>query len=108
MAILALRDHGSTLPIELWHAERDFLTEDEEEFIRSLGYVSVRYAGNHAQSDSTSIMVRTSFVGTSLFYSAFEEILYLSSETLALQNLEDLFGDEEYLRHGALYWPGFQ
>jgi hypothetical protein len=107
MAILALKDHGSTLPIELWHVESNWLTDDQKEFLQNLGNIKVRYSGDHAQSDSTAMMVKSSFVATALFYSAFEEILYLSSETLALQNLDALFENDGYLKHGALFFPGF-
>ena len=102
-----VREKGSELPIELWHVEQNWLSPDQLDFLHNLGNVKIRYASDHAQYDIKADMLKASVVGTALFYSSFEQILFLSSESLVLQNVDNLFNNQKYLENGALFWPGF-
>ena len=93
--------------MELWHVERNWLNEEQIEYLNSLGHVSIRYASDHAQYDIKAAMMKTSVVATALFYSAFEEMLYLSADSVPLQNMDLLFNTQDYMSHGAVFWPGF-
>ena len=102
-----LRSHGSKLPVELWHSGLVRIGQDEQDYLNSIPLVTIKAASNYVLPGVTTSELKASLISMALLYSEIQEILYLSGDTIPLQNPEHLFNSTIYKNEHTLMWPGF-
>ena len=99
--IYTLRKLGCTLPVELWHIGPSEMTNEMRAAIDPLA-VTVR--------DCFDVPIPRMLAGWeskphSIMHSRFAEVLYLDADNLPAVDPTSLFTDQDYRKHGAMFWP---
>ncbi|OQS02749.1 hypothetical protein THRCLA_04913 [Thraustotheca clavata] len=97
-AIRVLRDHGCTLPIEMWYRPDEMsvdvpliheLTRNYNVHMREI--FDPRARGFHTKPHA-------------VYYSAYDNILLLDADNIPVKDPSYLFQDETFLKEGAVFW----
>ncbi|KAJ3120732.1 hypothetical protein HK098_004272 [Nowakowskiella sp. JEL0407] len=112
--IQILRKNGCDLPIEIWCFEDEF-NEDMRQLILKNAQVGVEDDVQLRFADDKRNFLpldRGTGPGFHIKYAAiinsgFEEIIFLDVDAFTVKNPEYLFTSNEYLTHGALFWPDY-
>ncbi|HTG43486.1 MAG TPA: FkbM family methyltransferase, partial [Verrucomicrobiae bacterium] len=107
VCINVLRHHGCTLPIEVWHLGRKEFDHKMEGLLTPLGArcVNAREVMNrHPLRNPLGWELKSYAV----LNSAFEEVLFLDADNMALRDPEFLFRTTEYEETGAIFWPDYR
>jgi Mannosyltransferase putative len=102
-----LQELHSKLPVEVWHLPGE-LTADDKTTLRGLGATPRSFGERGVLVPMREIKGREKNFQIKVaawVNSGFEEIIGLDSDVLPVRNLEYLFGVEEYMRTGQLFWP---
>lgn len=102
-SIYNLRKLGCTLPVELWHLGPEEMLDEWRQKISELG--SVRVVDAQQVGPGARILCGWESKPYSIMYSAFEEVLLLDADNLAVRNPDYLFDAHEYRETGAIFWP---
>ena len=99
-----LRIAGSRLPIEMWmlnpkEEKRGWCAELAEDG------VVCRYLSDYL--DMSAFDNPFQYKTAAMFFSSFEEILFLDSDNIPLINPDDLFDSDIYQETGAILWPDY-
>lgn len=99
--IKVLRDHGCTLPVEVWY----YGDELNETVISMLTPLNVQCKNflDYGIAANVGFMLKP----LAIMHSAFEEVLYLDADNVCTTAPSYLFEDEGYLKNGAMFWPDF-
>ncbi|MCP4262047.1 MAG: FkbM family methyltransferase [Planctomycetes bacterium] len=104
VCINMLRHLGCTLPIELWYLGEHEMNRQMIELITPFG-VTCRNAYQVAKQHPVRRLDGWELKPYALIHSTFEEVLYLDSDNVPVQNPEFLFQSPQYLETGAIFWP---
>ena len=108
--------HHLKLPIQVWKIGREFGEDVQRQFedldvvVKDILVEQKRFAADFAQyqikhdyGSARNYQIKTLV----LLMCDFEEVMYLDSDNVPLQNPEFLFDVMEYRETGALFWPDF-
>lgn len=104
VAVRILRHLGVTLPIELWYRGPAEMSAAMIELVRPYGVRCVD-AYEEARRHPIHRLDGWELKSFAVLHSAFEEVLYLDSDNVPVENPERLFDREEYRATGAVFWP---
>jgi len=99
--IMSLRRLGCTLPIELWYVGNELSDEIKKE-IEQFNVVCRNFLDHNDNYYQGYILKPLSII-----YSSFKEILFLDADNVCVKDPEELFGLEEYVQNGAVFWPDY-
>ena len=99
-----LRRMGCTLPIEFWYRGRAEMNSEMRALLEREGVACID-AYERARQDPMRRLDSWELKSFAITYSKFEEVLYIDSDNVAVQNPEFLFSCREYLQTGAVFWP---
>jgi hypothetical protein len=99
-----LRRFGCRLPVELWYLDRFELDERMKALVIPLGVHCVN-AGNIRKLHPVRILRGWELKPYSILHSAFEEVLLLDADNVAIVDPEFLFEAGPYIETGAIFWP---
>jgi hypothetical protein len=108
VCIRMLRHVGCTLPIELWHVGRSEMPSRLRALVKPYGVRCVDAAMVRRRHP-----VRAAAAGGwelkpfALLYCAFEEVLLLDADNVAVRDPSYLFDAAPFRKHGAVFWPDF-
>ena len=106
VCISMLRQHGCTLPIELWHLGPAEMPVRFKELVEPLGVRCVD--GLVGREECAGRRFRGwELKCHAILHSAFEHVILLDADNVPLRDPEFLFETAEYHEHGALFWPDF-
>ena len=97
--IQILRQHGCSLPIELWYYRNERLPSRAKKELLSWD-VTCR--------ELPDLPTRYACKPWAVAHSAFDEVLVLDADNTPIRNPEYLFDSEPYLETGAIFWPDFE
>jgi len=101
-----LRQHGCTLPVEVWHLGRHEMDRRMEGLLRPLGArcVNAREVMNRFPMRNPLGWELKCYA---ILHSRFREVLSLDADNVPLADPEFLFDTPEYRRAGAIFWPDY-
>ena len=102
MLVRQLRHHGCTLPIEMWYKDQE-LSADHVEYMKRFGCVCL----NVTQLAPFQIQHKFSLKVLSMYFSSFQELMFLDADNNVLADPTYLFDSPAYQTTGALFWPDF-
>lgn len=104
IAIRLLRDHGCTLPVELWHLGQHEVSAPMQALMDGLGveFVDASEVRKHYHCRVLNGWEIKSFA---ILHSRFEEVLLIDADNLPLRDPSDLFEAHQYRAYGAVMWP---
>ena len=104
--IRMLRHHGCCLPIELWHLGPE---EMPKELLDLTAPHGVECRDGLGQPEPLPNVGRLGWVlkAYGIWWSRFEEVMFLDADNLPLRDPEYLFDTAEYQEHGAMFWPDY-
>ena len=102
LAFAAVRRSGCNIPGELWILESE-VPSIPSEAREALSRIGVEVHVLPHDPDHMLSGYRTKVAA--LLSSSFEEVLFLDSDSIALQNVCELFEHPTYKKHGAIFWP---
>jgi hypothetical protein len=79
----------------------------QKSFLAKLRNTRLRNLEDTAVGGDAATAILSSYVSSALFFSGFEEIIYMSGSTIPLQNPEYLLETKEYRDTGVLFWPSY-
>lgn len=94
-----LRHFGCALPIEVWSTEA--VSPKWAEAFREIG-AEARMPGDAGEKDERLFDLPT----FALLHGNFDEVLYLDSFTVPVQDVTGIFECAQFVESGALFWPG--
>jgi hypothetical protein len=102
LLIRQLRQVGCTLPIELWHKNRE-IQASQVQYMKRYGVIclNIEHYLPFVITHTFSLKI------CSMLLSSFTEILYLDADNNVLYDPTFLFDTPEYKAHEALFWPDF-
>lgn len=101
VSIRSLRQQGCMLPIELWYTDGEL----NEEVISELQAWDVTCKNAHQYTSSP--VQGYALKPFAILHSSFKEILFLDADNNCLADPSYLFEQEDYQKHGAVFWPDF-
>jgi FkbM family methyltransferase len=104
VAIKALRRHGCTLPIEIWHLDHE-VDPHMASLVKPLGARVVDAAT--FKSREVRILNGWELKSFSLLHTSFQEVLLLDADNVAVRDPTYLFDDPEFVAKGAYFWPDY-
>jgi hypothetical protein len=104
VVVRLLRNLGTTLPIEIWHAGEDEIPSWARRAIEPWG-VTLHDVMPFCPARTQSEMRGWPIKAAALKNSKLREVLFLDADCFPLRNPEFLFESAEYLSHGSLFWP---
>ncbi|ETV95136.1 hypothetical protein H310_11404 [Aphanomyces invadans] len=101
-AIRVIRDHGCTLPVEMWYRP-DEMQIDDNALIQHL----IRDFNVHMREifDPRAIGFHTK--PYAVFYSHYDNVLLLDADNVPVRDPTYLFDDPAFVESGALFWPDY-
>lgn len=103
ISIMHLRKIGCQLPIELWYLgnelNEEVLCELQKIGVTCRDFLSINYT---FKSYSGFLLKPLAII-----YSNFEEVLFLDSDNLCINDPEYLFEYDEYKNYGCIFWPDY-
>ncbi len=99
-----LRQHGCTLPIQVWHLGEREMDARMAALLAPLGVECVD-ASKLRQTIPCRILGGWELKSYSVLHSPYEEVLYLDADNVPVANPEYLFDEPEYRKLGAIFWP---
>jgi hypothetical protein len=106
VCIRMLRHVGCQLPIELWYLGSHELDEGRRKMVAPFGATCVD-ASEIRKRFPARILNGWELKPYAILYSAFEEVLLLDSDNVAVRNPTFLFESLQYSETGAIFWPDF-
>lgn len=101
-----LRDLGCTLPIQVWHLGSIEMDPGMARLLEPLGVECVD-AFKVAEQYPARILCGFEVKIFAALYAPFEEVLFLDADNLPSRDPSDVFTWDQYLRHGAIFWPDY-
>ncbi len=101
-----LRQHGCSLPIELWHLGPEELPGDWRTLLADQGVEFVdarRVQAEHRHPRLNGWEVKP----YAIRFSRFQEVLFLDADNVPCADPSYLFEEQEYQRHGIICWPDY-
>eukprot|EP00045_Choanoeca_perplexa_P005056 m.42686 g.42686 ORF g.42686 m.42686 type:complete len:449 (+) comp12907_c0_seq1:82-1428(+) len=99
-----LRSTGCTLPVELFYAGDDELNAVAVEYLET--EYDVQCIDLSKQPEMQGLNLKGYQIkALALYYSSFEEVIWMDADNFALHDPEELFDSEMYKKHGAVMWP---
>jgi hypothetical protein len=99
-----LRHVGCTLPVQVWHLDRERESEVLDEF-RKIPDVEFVNADRHPARPLRRTVAGFGIKLFSVLHSPFNEVLFLDADNYPCQDPTFLFEDAGYKKTGAIYWP---
>jgi hypothetical protein len=106
VCIKMLRRLGCTLPIELWHLGPQEVNDWMRELLGPLGVRCID-ANLVRNQNPVRILNGWELKPFAIIHSRFREVLFLDADNVPVQDPTFLFQTQEYLEHGAIFWPDF-
>lgn len=106
MTLRLLRSFGTTLPAEVWHFASEQPSSDQISTLKSLKAVVRPVEGVDKQVDFARVK-SFHIKGAALVQSAFDELLYLDSDSLPVRDVTSLFEGKGYRKMGAVFWQDY-
>ncbi|RQM10420.1 hypothetical protein DD237_005437 [Peronospora effusa] len=100
-SVKSLRDMGCTLPIELWYKRSE--VNVAHPLLREL---TGRY-GTYMREIRDPRAVRFFTKPYAIYYSAFDQVLFLDADNFAVRDPTYLFDTPQFQNKGAIFWPDF-
>lgn len=102
--IRMLREHGCSLPVELWHR-----TNEVPEAVRHLLHCEGVILKDASDKSLMTGVPKSGWElkSYSIVHSSFEEVLYLDADNMPVKDPTYLFETKEYLSTGAVFWPDY-
>jgi hypothetical protein len=104
VCIRMLREVGCILPIELWHLTEEEMTDGMRGLVKPYGVRCVN-AQQMREQFPAKIDKGWPLKSYALMYSAFEEVLLLDADNMAIANPEFLFDLPQFKKQGTIFWP---
>ena len=101
VSVKSLRDMGCTLPIELWYKRSE--VDVAHPLLREL---TGRY-GTYMREISDPQAVGFFTKLHAIYYSAFDQMLFLDADNFAVRDPTYLFDTPQFQHKGAIFWPDF-
>ncbi|RHY94868.1 hypothetical protein DYB37_009726 [Aphanomyces astaci] len=101
-AIRVIRDHGCTLPVEMWYRP-DEMQIDDNALIQHL----VADFNVHLRQIFDPRAVGFHTKPYAVYYSHFDSILLLDADNVPVRDPTYLFDDPAFVETGALFWPDY-
>ena len=103
-----IRQMGSRLPVELWFVERTMAKKGWCESLVDEG-VTCRFISEYVPDAAlaTILPYEDQYKTIAIILSAFAEVLFLSSDTLPIENVDSIFATSTYTQTGCIVWPDF-
>lgn len=106
VCIHMLREHGCSLPIQLWHLGPEEMTEQMCQLVQPVGVECV---------DALQVMRERpvprldgwQLKPYSILHCRFREVLFLDADNFPLVDPIFLFMTPQYGEHGAIFWPDY-
>ena len=97
-----LRRLGCRLPIEVWYRGRQEMNDTMRALLESVEGVR---CVNATERGSGHRLNGWEIKPYAIIHSRFEEVLFLDCDNVPVRDPSGVFEEEEYRRHGALFWP---
>ena len=97
-----LRLLGSTLPVEMWFKDSAEMKPGWCEEIAQEG-IACRLLSDYM--DVSNFTQGFQFKSASLFFSSFQEVLYLDADSIPVRNPDTIFDSDPYRQTGVVLWP---
>jgi hypothetical protein len=104
VVVRLLRHYGVKLPIEIWHAGHDEISDWAREAFGPHG-VSFHDVMKHCPDRPLKQMRGWPIKLAALMHSSLRELIFIDADCFPVCNIEFLFETEEYLQKKALFWP---
>jgi len=104
--IRMLRRHGCKLPIELWHLGPEEMPPTMRELLEPFD-VRVVDALEYRQRFPARILRGWELKPYAIMHSAFEEVLLLDADNVAVLDPTFFFQTTEYRETGSIFWPDY-
>lgn len=103
VSINLLRYHGCNLPVELYYADDDEMTET---FMKKITLLNVSCINIQKYPLFENYNARNfSIKSIALFLSSFEQAIWMDVDIIPFVNMEELFNDSSYLSRHYLFFP---
>lgn len=106
VCIRRLRATGCSLPIEVWYLGEHELDAEMRRLLRRHNVTCID-AEQYSQLFSARILNGWELKAYAILHSAFQEVLMLDADNVAVLDPTFLFEAEEYKMHGAIFWPDY-
>jgi hypothetical protein len=110
VTIKMLRDHGCTLPIEMWYKSDEITSQQlavvQQMYIITKPFEDLFAADQLEPMDSNVGKRHFQLKSYAVYHSDFEEVLLLDADNTPLKNVEYLFSHPTYEAVGTVLWPG--
>ena len=106
VAVQMLRHWGCELPVEFWYLGVCEMDDKMRDIIKPLGVTCID-AYEVRKEHPARRLFGWEVNPYSIIHSAFEEVIFLDADNVALINPEVLFDTPQYKETGAIFWPDF-
>ncbi len=106
VCVRVLRAVGCKLPIEVWHLGAAEMSPEMRAILEPLG---VRVVDAHVVREQHPVRYLQGWElkAYALLHCAFEEVLLLDADNVAVRDPSFLFDEPEYQKIGAIFWPDY-
>ena len=99
-----LREVGSKLPVEVWVRDRE---EENEEWCKELANEGIACRRLSDYMDTEMLEHGYQLKISSIFFSSFEQILFLDADNVPVRNPDGLFKSKAFTDTGVILWPDY-
>ena len=99
-----LREHGCSLPIQLWYRGPEELDTEMASLVAEYAVESVDALSVTELHDDQSLR-GWEIKPFSILHASFEEVLFMDADNVAVRDPTYLFDEASYRGKGALFWP---
>jgi hypothetical protein len=105
-SVAALRASGCFLPVQFWYLGKEEMDPHMVNYARSIGIecVDAHMVASRLEK-KPRILGGWELKAFAILHSPFEEVLYLDADCIVTRDPTFLFSCEQYLEHGAIFWP---
>ncbi|CAG9464448.1 unnamed protein product [Pedinophyceae sp. YPF-701] len=108
IAVRYLRDAGCKLPIELWVTKAEMPKSNMLRHLSEQGvWVRTMEDLDYIRRRNSLPVVGFALKAFSIMFSAFEEVIFLDSDVMALKDVGALLDSREYNSTGMILWPDY-
>ncbi|CAK4675039.1 unnamed protein product [Aphanomyces euteiches] len=101
-AIRVIRNHGCTLPVEMWYRPDEMQIDDNPLIARLVSDFNV-----HMREIFDSRAVGFHTKPYAVYYSRYDQVLLLDADNMPVRDPTYLFDDPVFVEKGALFWPDY-
>lgn len=99
-----LREVGSKLPVEIWVKDHQ---EENEEWCKELANEGIACRRLSDYMDTKLLEHGYQLKISSIFFSSFEQILFLDADNVPVRNPDGIFKSKAFTNTGVILWPDY-